>query len=112
MALVKALSYPYEAVTSDYVLYELRRSFAKKFPSKIESSNAFLSILANNITVIKADWRTEDETLDIRDSHDIPVLRAALKGKCDILISGDKDFLESDIKNPKVVTAKEFLEKF
>ena len=46
---------------------------------------------------------------DIRDADDRPILRAAIKAKADILISGDKDFLESPIAHPRIMTAAQFL---
>jgi len=48
----------------------------------------------------------------IRDVNDRPILRAALKAKVDVLITGDKDFLESGVETPKIVTAAEFISDF
>ena len=50
----------------------------------------------------------EDES-KIRDADDRPILRAAIEAKADILISGNKDFLESGVRNPRIMTAAEFL---
>ena len=51
-----------------------------------------------------------DESL-IRDVSDRPILRAAVKAQADILITGDKDFLESGIKKPKIMTASAFVNR-
>ena len=40
--------------------------------------------------------------------NDRPILRAALNAKADILLTGDKDFLESGIDTPKIMTAADF----
>ena len=55
---------------------------------------------------------TEEISLEsqIRDINDRPILRAAIMAKADILLTGDKDFLESSIKHPKILTPAEFLE--
>ena len=45
----------------------------------------------------------------IRDVNDCPILRAAIEAKADVLLTGDKDFLESGVKNPAVMTPAEFL---
>jgi len=45
----------------------------------------------------------------IRDVADRPILRAAIKAQADILLTGDKDFLEASVKVPKIMTAAEFL---
>ena len=45
----------------------------------------------------------------IRDVNDRPILRAAIEAKADVLLTGDKDFLESGVKNPMIMTPAEFL---
>ena len=35
-----------------------------------------------------------DSEMQVRDVNDRPILRAALNAKADILLTGDKDFLE------------------
>lgn len=107
-ALQKALS-SHDAVTCDYVLDELRRNVAKKFPNKISSLDSFLLVLSMSIEVVKVSYGIDDDSLNLRDPYDKPVLRAARESKCDVLITGDKDFLESNIKDPKCITAKDFL---
>lgn len=42
--------------------------------------------------------------------YDRPILRAAIEAKADVLLTGDKDFLESGVKNPKIMTPAEFLQ--
>ena len=64
--------------------------------------------LAQNIIIVKVSYETNDISLDIRDDNDKSILRAALEAKADILITGDKDFLESNILNPIIVKASDF----
>ena len=45
----------------------------------------------------------------IRDVKDRPILRAAIAAEADLILTGDKDFLESGLQKPKSVTAAEFL---
>ena len=54
---------------------------------------------------------TEEISLEsqIRDINDNPILRAAIIANANILLTGDKDFLESGIKYPKILTPTEFL---
>ena len=47
--------------------------------------------------------------LQIRDISDRPILRAAIEAKADVLLTGDKDFLESGVNNPAIMTPAEFL---
>ena len=48
----------------------------------------------------------------IRDVNDCPILRAAIEAKADVLLTGDKDFLESGVKNPAIMTPAEFLNTY
>lgn len=111
-ALQKALCFPYEVVTCDYVLDELRRNVIKKFPTKVDALDRFIASLALSITVINVSYNVDDDTLSIRDDYDKPVLRAALESKCDLLISGDKDFLEAGLDKPVVIKAADFYYKY
>ena len=54
---------------------------------------------------------TEEDMTEtqIRDVNDRPILRAAINAKADVLLTGDKDFLESGVKNPAIMTPTEFL---
>ena len=45
----------------------------------------------------------------IRDVMDRPILRAAIYANADVILTGDKDFLEADISCPQILTAAEFL---
>ena len=45
----------------------------------------------------------------IRDVNDRPILRASIEAKADVLLTGDKDFLESGVKKPAIMTPAEFL---
>ena len=56
---------------------------------------------------ISDDEYIEEEML--RDIKDKPVLRAAIESGADILITGDKDFLESGIEHPQILTSTKFL---
>ena len=39
-----------------------------------------------------------------------PILRAAIYANADILLTGDKDFLEYVLQYPKIVTASDFVQ--
>ena len=89
---------------------ELKRIFHKKFPSLLNALDRFLSIALLSLELVPTP--TEEISLEsqIRDINDRPILRAAIMAKADILLTGDKDFLESGIKHPKILTPAEFLE--
>jgi predicted nucleic acid-binding protein len=45
----------------------------------------------------------------IRDVNDRPILRAAKKAGVDIFMTGDRDFFESAVKQPMIITAVQFI---
>lgn len=106
----KAAEPPYVLVLCDQVIDELRRIFNRKFPTKIQAMERFLSIAHYDlVTLTSEDVPCEDEP-DIRDVNDRSILRSALKAGVEILVTGDKDFLESSVKMPKIVTASQFVQ--
>ena len=109
-ALKKALVSPYQPVTCDYVIDELHRKFNEKFSEKITELDAFLGVALSVIDVIKTpDAIVKAEGL-IRDKMDRPILRAALDAGADLFLTGDKDFLESSVTDPRIISVSQFLE--
>lgn len=108
-ALLKALNPPFESVVCDYVVDELRRKFREKFPDRMTELDAFLYNALSFITVVETpDIKVEQEA-SIRDPKDRPILRAALNAHADLFLTGDKDFLESSVKDPRIISVTEFL---
>ena len=109
-AYCKAITPPNKGLISTDVTNELKAVTAKKFPDKMKLVDDYLSIAAHiNLEVIEPKEKALPEENQIRDEKDKTILRAALQGKADIILTGDKDFLESVITNPRIVTAAEFL---
>ena len=46
----------------------------------------------------------------IRGPDDRLILRAAIKAGADIIITGDNDFIDSTVLNPKIMTATQFVQ--
>ncbi len=110
-AYMKAVAPPHKGVVCDYVVDELRRVFNEKFPLRIRDYERFVSIMASTVEIVLTPpdkERVEDEKR-VRDTNDRPILRAAIAAKVDILITGDKDFLESGIVIPKILSSAEFM---
>ena len=51
----------------------------------------------------------EESEQKIRDTNDRPILRAAIAARADVILTGDKDFLESGLEKPAIMTPAEFL---
>lgn len=109
-AFLKAVTYPNKGIICDQNIEEMRRIFNRKFPQKISLLEHFLSIALFAMEVIPTPVEEVEEENYIRDIADRPILRAALNARVDVLLTGDKDFLESEVTNPKIVTAAEFMD--
>lgn len=108
-AFLKAVTYPNKGIICDQNIEEMRRIFNRKFPQKISLLEHFLSIALLAMEVVPTPIEEAETEHCIRDAADRPILRAALAARADILLTGDKDFLESGIVKPKIVTAAEFI---
>jgi putative PIN family toxin of toxin-antitoxin system len=109
-AFVKAVSYPNHGLICDQNVDEMRRIFNQKFPRKIQALEAFLSIALLTLEVVPTPIEEYSSEEKIRDVNDRPILRAAIYAKADILLTGDKDFLESGLHNPQIMTAADFVQ--
>ena len=110
-ALMKALMPPYEPVVCDYVVDELHRKFREKFPDRMVALEAFLFTALQSIKVVSTPEKATEAELKIRDVKDRPILRAALDAGADLFLTGDKDFLESKVTDPRIISVSEFLER-
>jgi len=109
-AYVKAVTHPNSGVICDQNIYELRRVYNRKFTHKIQALERFLAHALTVLEVVPTPVVVVSDEALVRDISDRPILRAAVTAKADVLVTGDKDFLESGITNPKIVTAADFLQ--
>ena len=108
-AYTKAASHPNRGVLCEQNLDELRRIFNKKFPNRIAALERFLANALLALELIPTPIEEATIESQIRDINDRPILRAALAANVDIILTGDKDFLESGLIKPKMMTPAEFL---
>lgn len=65
------------------------------------------------LSIIRVVPVSETESIvenSIRDPKDRPILRAALNEHADLFLTGDKDFLESSIEDPRIIGVNALLE--
>ena len=110
-AFFKAMMPPYEPIVCDYIVDELHRKFQEKFPEKQTELEAFLFQALSFIEVVKTPEDAVEAESKVRDVKDRPILRAALDAHADLFLTGDKDFLESSITDPRITGVAEFLER-
>lgn len=85
-------------IVTDYIVDEFREIVEKKWPDKA-STLIKLFMKMEFVFLESANIRAQ---LSIRDDKDIQVLSDAVFYDVDIILTGDKDFLESDIKTPMI----------
>jgi len=110
LAFLKAVTFPNIGVICDQNIDEVRRVFNRKFPHRIPLLEHFLAEALPFMLVVPTPMDEIDDEDKIRDTSDRPILRAAIAAGVDILITGDKDFLESNVRIPKIMTIAAFLE--
>ncbi len=109
-AYVKAASYPNHGLICEQNVDEMKRIFNKKFPNRLAALDKFLSIALMTLELVPIPTDENISEAKIRDVKDRPILRAAIEAKADVLLTGDKDFLESGLENPMIMTPAEFVE--
>lgn len=97
------------SVTSDFILQEIKEKMVINFDTPVYVANAtisYISSLSQTVSLKGADF-------DLRDPADNQVLETAVVGKCDFLITGDKDLLSLEKYNQiEIVAPAQFLAKF
>ena len=108
-AYVKAASYPNHGLICEQNVDEMKRIFNKKFPNRLAALDKFLSLALMTLELVPIPTDEDTSESQIRDVNDRPILRAAIHANADVLLTGDKDFLESGVKHPAILTPAEFL---
>lgn len=108
-AYLKAVTPPNTAIICTQNVDELISIFNRKFPSKGDALNKFLSSVISVLELVPVPEAEEFSECLIRDINDRPILRAAISSHADVILTGDKDFLESGLDIPRIVTPSEFL---
>lgn len=108
-AYAKAATYPNHGLICEQNVDEMKRIFNKKFPSHLSSLDKFLSVALLTLELVPIPTDEDTSESQVRDVNDRPILRAALKAKADILLTGDRNFLESGLRHPAIMTPAEFL---
>lgn len=108
-AYVKAASYPNHGLICEQNVDEIKRIFNKKFPHKLAALDRFLAMALMTLELVAVPLDEEESEQKIRDTNDRPILRAAIAARADVILTGDKDFLESGLEKPAIMTPAEFL---
>lgn len=100
----------HQLVLSSFVVDELKNVVKRKFSKEEQVIERLLTMMSYEYVYTPKDM--DNSLFTIRDVKDYPVLYTAIIEDVDILITGDKDFLDIDIEKPEIMTPSEFVEKF
>lgn len=101
---------PNSGMVSTYVIEETRKVISRKFPNDVWQLDLFLTE-ARGLRVVKTPEESVPEEDLVHDSADHPIVRAAVSFGADVLLTGDKDLLESGITKPRIMSPAEFLKQ-
>lgn len=87
----------HELYVTEYIDMEFKEKLKMKWPDKADKVYHLYHKLNINFC------ESTNKTLGVlRDVKDIPVLSDALYHNIDLILSGDKDFLEADLERPLI----------
>jgi len=93
-------------ILCDYIISELRDVISRKRPDLLADIDVFLAKLPYElITAPQQPGKL------ISDPKDHQILNAAIIADVDIIISGDRHFLELGMEHPKTMSVAEFLDE-
>lgn len=97
-----------EGVTSPILLAELEDVISKKFPKLADHFEFINKKIKRKLKTVRPKY-----TINIlkKDPADNRVLEVAVQGKCNYVVTGDKELLDlGNYKGIKIVTAAQFLD--
>ena len=94
----------HDLVLCDYIVSELRDVVSRKRPDLLADIDVLMAKLAYELIPAPR----EPGKL-ISDPKDHPILNAAIVAGVDVIISGDKHFLELNMERPKTMSVADFL---
>ena len=98
-------------VLSSYILEELTNVIKSKFPEKAAAMDGIFFNMPFE-TEYTPHILPKHDFFKIRDPKDEKIIYSAITADVDILITGDKDFLDIEITRPRILTPSDFLKLY
>jgi len=93
----------HDLVLCDHIVAEIRDVVSHKRPDLMGDIDVLLAQLAYELVIAP-----RDPGKLIQDPKDQPILNAAIMAGVDVIVSGDKHFLQLDLERPKAMSPAEF----
>lgn len=99
----------HELLTSPQVLGELRRVLRTKFGVPQDLIEDFISLIRQDTVLAQPG---PPPPVEIGDRDDLPVLSAAISGKAEVFVTGDKELLDlREVENLQILSPRQFWDK-
>ena len=108
-ALAQAIEGQDDAMVCDYSLDELCDVFARKFPDDASLLPQFMNYLSRGVRIVRAPGTATEQEVRLRDPKDQPILRAAIDSQADVILTGDRDFLDTELGHPYALSPRDYL---
>jgi len=93
-------------VLTDWIIDELHEVVGRKRPDLLPAPEAFLTGIDYELA------SPGDPSVPISDPNDQPILDAAVAAAVDVIVTGDKLFLSLGLDQPRILTARSFLDAY
>ena len=107
--LLEKIGDEYTMVICTHIIDEFRKVVVEKAPKYNAMVDMLFSTLPYEL-VYTPQW--QENMPNLRDEKDKPILAAAIASDVDMIITGDKDFLESNIERPEIISHLDFWDKY
>lgn len=97
----------HELILCDYIISESYDVAKRRFPMKIPVLDKLFAKLCYELVPVPRLGE-----IQMRDVKDQPILNAAIEYNVDVLITGDKHFLELNVEIPQICTPSEYRDLF
>jgi uncharacterized protein len=99
----------HELLTSAQVLSELRRVLRMKLGVAQDLIDDFISLIRQNTVLAQPG---PPPPVQIGDRDDLPVLSAAIAGKAEVFVTGDKELLDlKEVKSLAILSPRQFWDR-
>jgi putative PIN family toxin of toxin-antitoxin system len=99
----------HELLTSAQVLSELERVLRRKFDVARDLIEDFISLVRQDTVLAQPGPRPP---VEITDRDDLPVVSAAISGKADVFVTGDKELLDlKEVEDLAIISPRQFWDR-
>jgi predicted nucleic acid-binding protein len=96
-------------LTSAQVLSELKRVLRTEFGVAQDLIDDFILLMRQDAVLAQPGLLP---SVEIQDQDDLPILSAAISGKADVFVTGDKELLDlSEVENLAILSPRQFWDK-